>query len=172
MARLSPPWYTLWNKVKYSIGEDPEVVVGDLQTQSDPFIIPIRVDNRQKAQALASIMNPSYSLGNIHINVEISDSSGKIISPINPTSPEQLSEMVQTGLQGNHLFLKVVTQPLFPNARLIVFPVFKKEVIQFYNDDLSDLYNNFNNVAALVFQNVLKPAPGGISLDCSTEKSD
>jgi len=55
-------------------------------------------------------------------------------------------------------------------GRLAVFPIFSKAVVQFPNNDIGDLYFNFNDVAAKSFRNVLEGAPGGIILPVSTDK--
>jgi hypothetical protein len=144
-AQLSPPWYTLWNEIKASIGNDPGVTVNPLVTSQQPFIVPIQVKN----------------------------GSGQIVQPVIPSSPDELVKLTQTALTGNKWFVEVVKKAFspMPHSPVVVYPVFSKAVIQFYNDDLSDLYNNYNNVVAFVFKDVLNPAPGGIMFYSSTAKS-
>jgi hypothetical protein len=168
-TQLSPPWYTLWNEIKASIGNDPGVTVGDLDTSQTPYIVPISVDNHDKAVAIASIMNLHHQMGNITVDVQVKDPAGNIVTPITPSNPQALVELIESGLGNNGWFQKVVAQPFYPGSpSTVVFVVFSKAVIQFFNDDLSDLYNNYNNVVAFVFRDVLHPAPGGISLYSST----
>jgi len=167
-AQLSPPWYTLWNEIKASIGNNPGVTVEDLDTSQTPYIVPISVDNHDTAAAIASIMNLHYQIGNITVDVQVKDPAGNIVTPITPGSVSQLVELVESGLGNNGWFKEVLPKPLYPNAPEVVFVVFAKAVIQFYNDDLSDLYHNYNNVAAFVFRDVLHPSPGGIWLYTST----
>ena len=168
MAQLSPPWYTLWNEIKASIGNDPDVSVGDLDTSKSPFIVPIKVNNRDKAIAIASIMTLHHQLGNVRVQVEVEDQNGNVVLPVSPSSVKALTEIFELALTKNQWFEQVVSKPRVPGSSEVVFPVFSKGVIQFFNDDLSDLYNNFNNVVAFVFRDVLNPAPGGFSVLCST----
>jgi hypothetical protein len=171
MVRLSPPHYTLWNEIKASIGRDPGVTVNPLDTSSSPFIVPIDVADHDKAVAIASIMTLLHQLGNIRVEVQVKDGEANPVFPEVPESVQQLANMVEKALGDNDWFVKVVTKPLVPkSSRIIVFAVFQKAVIQFFNDDLSDLYHNYNNVVAFVFSDVLNPAPGGFSLYCSTDK--
>jgi hypothetical protein len=149
--QLSPPWYTLWNEIKASVGNDPGVKVGPLVTSSLPYIVPITVGNHDKAVALASIMALQHQFGNISVVIQVKDGDGTPVKPINPTSADQLAELVKTALDSNGWLTQVVVQPLFPGGRAIVFAVFAKAVIQFFNDDLSDLYHNYNNVVGFVF---------------------
>lgn len=171
MVKLSPSWYTLWNEIKASIGNDPDVKVNPLVTKSSPFEVPIDVTGHDKAVAIVSIMALRHQLGNITVDIQVKDEKGNVVSPETPESPEQLVEMVKKALGNNAWFVDVVAKSPFPHARTIVYPVFKKDVIQFFNDDLSDLYNNYNNVVAFVFGDVLNPAPGGFSLYCSTAQN-
>ncbi len=172
-AQLSPPWYTLWNEIKASIGNDPGVTVNPLVTSQHPFIVPITVTDNNKAVGVASIMRSQYTLGNITVVVQVKNGSGQIVQPVVPSSPDDLVNLAKTALTGNKWFVEVVKKAFspLPHAPVVVYPVFSKAVIQFYNDDLSDLYNNYNNVVAFVFKDVLNPAPGGIMFYSSTAKS-
>lgn len=49
-----------------------------------------------------------------------------------------------------------------------LFVVFKRGVVQFYNDDLSDLYGNYNEVAENVFAKLLKLQINDFSCSAST----
>lgn len=170
-VNLSPPWYTLWNMVNSIVGKDPAVTVGQLQTSSMPYVIPISLSDQNKAQALANILIPTVQLGNITVNLQVSV-NGKPLTPVSPKNPEDLANMVQVALKDNTLFVEVLVQPIFPYGPAIVWPVFTKSVVQFYNDDLSDLYHNFNGVTADVCKQVLNTSPGGFYLYASTIKQD
>lgn len=170
MSKLSPPWYTLWNEINASIGNDPDVTVKPLDTQQSPFIVPVQVGSHEKAEAIASILDLRHIIGNITVDVEIRDQTGTIVSPKVPQTTEELAKMMETALGGNGWFSEVIARPIYPQGPEVIYPVFKKEVIQFFNDDLSDVYSNYNNVAAFVFKDVLNGAPGGFSVYCSTAK--
>ncbi|MEC0014158.1 hypothetical protein P4K74_27385, partial [Bacillus cereus] len=62
--------------------------------------------------------------------------------------------------------------PQFPGGANVVFPVFAAKVIQFFNDDISNLCQTFTEVAAKVFRDVMNDAICGIpilySTSCST----
>lgn len=169
-VKLSPPWYTFMNEVKHTLGSDSLVKVGDLNTSSSPFILPVTVANEAKAKALAAITKPFATIGNVVVKVEISY-NGTLITPEAPTSAAELLAVTETALKGNTLYVRAQESAMYPGGPTIVWPVFTKSVIQFYNDNLADLYSNYNGVTAAVFANVLNVQPGkNLNLYPSTEE--
>jgi hypothetical protein len=169
-VNLSPPWYTLRNEIAASVGNDPTVIVGKLNTTHLPYIVPVQASTLEQAAALAVLLRPKFVMGNITVEVQITDKAGDIPIALPAETPEQLAALVHTAFQQNGWFRQVVVSSPTPH-RAAVYPVFAAGVIQFYNDDLSDLYRNYNNVVATVFRNVLQAAPGGIPLLSSTEEA-
>ncbi len=66
--------------------------------------------------------------------------------------------MICEAFRNNKLFKGVVLVPkkeesLFAGKVVILFA---KEVLQFYNDDVTDIFGNFNELAAHVFADIIK----------------
>lgn len=172
MNRLSPPWYTLWNEIKSSIGNDPEIIVSPLDTSTEPYLIKVVTNNEEKGKALTTILTPSFQLGNIQVTVDVENSSGEKYKDVAVQSPSDIATVIKTAFKDNDWFVDVIVKSVapYPGAPTVVYPVFQKGVIQFFNDELADVYNNYNNVAAAVFSNVLVEAINGTSINCSTSK--
>jgi hypothetical protein len=171
MPQLSPPWYTFWNQVNSALGNDPDITVGPLNTGSNPYGIAVNVSGSDKARALATIVQSQQTFGNVVVQVQIFY-QGQQAAPIAITSAQQLVQVVQMALGGNGWFVEVQSRPLTPISKAqVIFPIFQKSVIQFYNDDLSDYYSNFNGVVASVFSEVLNGAIAGMPIYSSTAKS-
>jgi hypothetical protein len=170
MAQLSPPWYTLWNEINSSIGNDPRVTVAPLDTSQNPYSIVIQCEEHRQAVALVSLMLLQYSFGNVEVEVTVTDAAGDIVQPVVPTSAIELAKWVRRAFKTNNWFVDVHARSLLPpsNSFVVVYPIFARDVIQFFNDDLTDFYYNYNQVVAFVFQDVLQPTPGGITLNPST----
>jgi len=169
LVKMSPPWHTFHNFLKHSIGRDHCVDVLEMEEISDiRFLIQIEVKNRDKALALATILEPCKNFGNIDVYVEVLH-CGKIVKPsCKHQDVCSVIETIEKALDTNYYFKKVEHVDFFGTP--IIFPTFKKEVIQFFNDDLSDFYQNFNGVAAHVFREVLRFEVDGIHIRPSTAR--
>ena len=169
-VKLSPPPYTYFNFLKHSIGNDPCLEVLEMQEKAEGnFLIQIEVEGITKARALAAILELHQSISNWNIYIEILH-NGRVVKPQKDyETMEDFVEMFENALSTNRYFefaTYVRTFSGFP----IVFLIFKKDVIQFFNDDISDFYNNFNGVVADVFREVLKPTVHEIGINPSTAR--
>jgi hypothetical protein len=172
MVKLSPPWYSLWNEVSHAIGKDVNIQVLGLNVSSEPYKITIITDNESKGQALSTILVPKHQFGHITVTVSVQNCTGEQFQGLSVSSVTDLVDIFKEALRDNDLFVNAISKPIspLPNAPVYVYPVFMKEVIQFFNDDLTDLYNNYNNVAANVFRNILKTTINGITIGYSSEE--
>lgn len=172
---LSPPWYTFANEVLNTVGKDPNVQVDSLrQVSSSKYSLMIRVKGLQRARALATIIRNTATFGNITVTVIVKTTSGTIAKPY-PTSTLtalQIAQLYRIAFRTNILFSFVTIRAFVPGSARAVFPVFAKRVVQFYNDDLSDFYGNYNNVAAFSFRDVLKKSINNVTINFSTAKTN
>lgn len=154
---LSPPEVTYYNEIKFSVvGKDPLIRINPFRLLPGGLVIVnLQVQGFRKEQALATLLVLDKAIGNIRIKVKVWTSQGKRVQPIQRRlSPLEINSLYRTAFRTNPLFKFVAIRKIF--GRTFVYPVFKTRVIQFFNDDLSDFYSNYNNVAAFVFRNVLK----------------
>jgi hypothetical protein len=169
LPQLSPPQFTYFNEVKYSVGNDPFVtVLNIIELPYDAgYLIPVLVRNQEKAQALATIVERQKTFGNIVVYVVVIY-DGQVVNPLTDTfTPQEMGKLFETALKTNRYFKFAAVERLSPGTES-VYPVFSKSVIQFFNDDLSDFYNNFNEVAASVFRDVLRDEINSIPINPST----
>ncbi|WP_114746809.1 hypothetical protein [Falsibacillus pallidus] len=168
-VQLSAPWVTYQNELKYSIGQDPSVIVGPLIPTAGNYIIPVTVIGDAKAIALATLLKNPVEFGNVSINVVVINSEQEIVEPVPcPLGAFAIAGLVQQALSDNPYYEDVVVKRQNMGGNNAVYPVFKPEVIQFYNDDISNLCNNFTAVASKVFEDVMKESLCGVSIQYST----
>lgn len=167
---LSPPEVTYFNEIKFSVGKDPLVRVDPLiELPGGIFVVTLRVRGLRKAQALATLLVLKKTIGNIQVQVRVRTSSGALVKPIQRTlSPREIAELYRAAFQTNLLFKFAATRTIFGTT--FVYPVFKVRVVQFFNDDLSDFYSNYNNVAAFVFRDVLRNRINNTTIQFSTAR--
>ena len=154
-TRLSPPQYTYNNFLKHSIGNDPCVTVSDIKeiTEAD-LLVEIDARCRDKAVALATILELEKEFSNYKMEIHVLF-RGQKVNPIEESlDAKELLKIIDCALKTNHYY--ETTRALPVPSTIQIFPIFKKEVVQFFNDDISDFYANFNGVAADVFREVLK----------------
>lgn len=167
--QLSPPWITYFNELRNSIGADPTVTVGPLIPTDGNFIILVQTTDFEKAIALATLLKPTVQFGNVNVTIVVSVIGDGIVNPIPcPLDAFEIAHLFQVALENNLYFEQVVVQPQFPGGANVVFPVFAAKVIQFFNDDISNLCQTFTEVAAKVFRDVMNDTICGIPILFST----
>lgn len=173
-SQLSPPWYTLHHEITYTIGADPTVQVLPLEGGGKDYYVKI-IKKEGNPYALAAIIRDTFPMGNITVHVQVYDQYGQPVKgelPVGTDPVTAVKEAVQQALKSNDYYVDVLTPPKTPFKPQLaqVVLVVRKEVIQFWNDDLSDYYGNFNGVAAGVFAQVLqKEYKGPVTLGFTTE---
>lgn len=179
ILKLAPPWYFLRNEIASTLGQDPNIQVSQLiPLTNDQYELQINVLNYcNQAIALRKIIKPEYTISNKTILVKIFSKCSLEI-PYTPKqscyTPEELGTILDDAFLNNPLYKGYV---LTPNEASInkkeflgdVVMIVAKELIQFFNDDFRDLYQNFNGVATEVFKDfIIQEYDSNIKLSFST----
>lgn len=154
---ISPPQYTLWRKLAYSFGTDPEISVRDPYEKNNITFIKVVVQDPNRASAVAGVLIPEYNFGGILVRVKVIDSEGNLVEPPDVGQPGfSVRQMIETALFANPYFYEVIPcrAPNQPNQ--VLTAVFYPKVIQFWNDDLSDYFGYAHFVAEDVFSDVMR----------------
>ena len=131
-TRMAPPWVQYANAVKAMFREDPEVeVVYDDQVK----LVKLMVNNPSKAEALEKLLEFEKDFGGTKLTL--------MVVPAN--SEKTTRDLIRWALAGNRAVSRVVNvEDAFSNP--LTYIAFKKEVVQYYNDNLGDLYGNRNTL--------------------------
>ena len=79
------------------------------------------------------------------------DDSGLAVLTLPVDTAQDLRRAYNLGLATNRLFLGAVVQSL-PFRGDTVGAIFTRSIVQFFNDDISELFSNYNATAAEVFR--------------------
>jgi hypothetical protein len=154
-ARLNPPWLTLYEQVVHSVGADPRFDVRPLQDLGATYRIDVHV-RVPAAEDLAMLLKPRHEFGNVTVFVRVFNAAGALVPPAPPAGDDQLLAACRRMFRRNPYYAETIHNPDAPPWQGKVVVVFKRAVIQYYNDDLSDYYGNANEVARDVFGQVLQ----------------
>jgi hypothetical protein len=139
--KLAAPWYTFYNELCALFKQDKEVhIVYDEMDQ----IINIYVDNQAKADAMEEVLPNVMNFGSVELEI--------YIVPANKLSARKSKgSLFEDLFYGNSICNEVVTiEGIFTNP--ITYVIFKKEVVQYYNDDLGDAHG----VCSTLYQDIAK----------------
>ena len=143
MAKLnmSAPWYVYYNELCALFKEDKEVhIVYDEMDQ----IINIYVENQAKADAMDEVIPKVMTFGNVDLEINI--------VPANKLcARKSKGNLFEDLFFDNPICTDVVTvEGIFTNP--ITYVIFRKEVVQYYNDDLGDAHG----VCSTLYQDIAK----------------
>lgn len=140
--KLSTPWVTFYFEIEALFKNDPDVIV---ELDEEDLAIKLYVDGVEKAEALAKLLPDSRNFGNITVPIAVI-----------PANKEQTKlDLFVKAFEGNPALSYVVKgSPDKPFS--FDYVVFRNEVVQFFNDDLSDVNGNestlFEDIARDVFE--------------------
>ncbi len=140
--KLSPPWVTYANKIEALFKGDDDI---NIKFDEQNYDLKIFVADAEKAEALAKLLPLQKQFGNVIVKIAVVPPDNEAAEPI---------EVFRKAFKNNPNVSDIVTEAT-PFGYNLNFVVFKKEVIQFFNDDTSDLYGVLStlneNIAREVF---------------------
>lgn len=145
--KLAPPWVTYVNEVKALFDDDPQVhVVYD----NDTVELKLYVEDAKKAEAIQTLLPENKQFGNVSLTIKV--------IPANvgnyDFSRYTFGRLFDVAFDGNpvYSFSKDIDS-VFMNV--LTYVVFTNKVVQFFNDNLNDIYGNvttlYQEIASDVF---------------------
>ena len=148
--KLSPPWITLLSEVKALFKDDPEV---EVVYDEANYVIRLMVTNQAKAEALDKIVRHEVAFGNVTARITVK------YTEKNQSEFDAKIATFKTAFAGNPAFVNVIVGGN-PVMGQVGYVMFKKEVVQFYNDNLADPEGNESTLYATIAKDVLDSHPG------------
>lgn len=136
---LSSPWETIHKQIIALLGPDTEVHVGSIyEGNGNTYVFDICSKNGKKIAALEKVLKSHFDLGNVTLAINF----------IHERDDEEVTAQdYKDAFEGNSNFVDTVvtSKGLFQD---LTYVIFAKEILQFFNDDLSDLYGNMSIIVA------------------------
>lgn len=125
--KLSPPWVNYYNEIKALFEQDPEIKI---QFDEEAPEVKLYVDNGRKADVLTQLLPTEKAFGNVVMKITVVPADD---------APSKL-DLLQDAFYGNPALSYVWSA----NTPLGVFnyAVFEGKLIQYFNDDISDINGN------------------------------
>ena len=141
---LSSPWVIYYREIEALFGQDPEIKI---EFDNDTVELKLFIDNNEKVEALEQLLPNTVAFGNVELKI--------YIIPANVKTARDYKALYTAAFRGNPAFKKCVNggNPITSSS---VYVVFKKEVVQFFDDDLTDINGNrstlYQDIAKEIFR--------------------
>lgn len=142
-VNLSSPWVIFYNEIKSLFAEDKDIKI---TYDEENNIIKLYVTGTDKAEALTELLPTEKEFGNIVLKIEI--------IPANNTNPSY-KELYERAFAGNPIF-SYASNGYNGITADNTYVVFRKEVVQYYNDSLKDI----NGLCSTLHQEIAKDVFG------------
>lgn len=148
---LLAPWVTLYHKLDELFAGDPKVMVTNSFMENRSTNIKIYVNGDKKVAALKKLIPDHFQFGNVTANISI--------IPANNLEEDDFCQLFRDAFKGNEAVKEIYTveSPLKIRATYVIF---KKEVVQFFNDDVSDAHGNCSTLYQEIAKDIFNPCPG------------
>lgn len=128
-AKLSPPWINYVNELVELFGQDPDVIV---RYNEDENKVSLFVEGTEKAMALEKLLPSEKEFGGAVLTIEV--------VPANSDEDPTDADLIKMAFKGNPVVEGIADRELF--AHEVTYVAFAKEVVQYFNDNLGDLWGN------------------------------
>ena len=137
--KLSAPWYTYQKKVEALFALDNEIEVGDVHTDEDGnYAFEITVHNAAKFIALDRVMPKTVTFGSVTLKIDVNN--------VEDNSTATAIELYRTLFEGNRIIKDIKDVKDFTGT-VHGYVRFQPDVIQFFNDDISDYSGLWSGLA-------------------------
>ena len=146
MARkkLQPPWIRYYEELSLFFDPDPDVTV---VFDEEDYLIKMYVDSPNKAAALQKLVPDKKQFGNVSLSIEI-------------VPGNEADDFVAEGITDAFVGNPIVEEVTHLEVLDFTYVVFRKEVVQYYNDDLGDAYGNCSTLWQEIAKRLFEPVNG------------
>ena len=144
---LSAPWVTYFKMVYNLLSVDPELRLPTTLKDdgNGKYSFWVESGNATKIIALSKVLRSEIKMGNVTLSISFR-CVNNIVEGVREAT-EITGADFSDAFAGNPNFAKVVSE-ILPGAATVYYAVFKREIITFFNDDLTDYHANAHFIVA------------------------
>ena len=152
---LQSPWVTYNNKIKALFANDEDISVSDVREDDDGVLtMAIGSSDYHKYVALDRVIAKRVEFGNVTLRI-------KVVQLNHIETIEDTVELYKTIFEGNKIVRDIRVLPDFTGTEHC-FIRFNPEVVQFFNDDISDYDGNWSGLAQDIAKEVFQDCAAGV----------
>lgn len=141
----SAPWVTYYREVNELFKKDNEVLV---VFDEENIELKIYVDNQEKASAIRYLMPNEKEFGNVILKINVVPSNGKQLRDVRTTN---IADIASDAFRCNRAVYAVTdVRAVFD----LVYVIFHKEVVQYFDDNIGDIYGNCSTLYEVIARDV------------------
>ena len=148
---LQSPWVTYFKMVYNLLTVDPEIKMPKSITEGEGGKCSFWIEspNATKIIALSKILKNEIQMGNITVTISFRCTNDVEVGENAVVTGNDYTD----AFTGNPLFSKVVTE-IFPGGAKVYYAVFKREIITFFNDNMTDYHANSHFIVADIVKEI------------------
>lgn len=150
---LSSPWVMYYRKLSAFFKEDPEVRITYDEIEQE---IKLYVDNAEKAVALENLLPHEQNFGNVTLYITIVPANKTTFDSVKAAYSTSSSNIIQICFNNKAVVGVKIVDGIMTNK--MVFVIFKKEVVQYFTDDIGD----YHGICSTLYQDLAKEIFGSI----------
>lgn len=147
--KMAAPWVTYFEKLKALFEQDPEIINMRLVEENGGYRIKIYVAKEDKAYAISKLLPFVACFGNVTVPIVIY--SGK--------EEDNWIDFFVDAFRGNPI-IKEIIESVGPTEDMN-YVVFKKEVVQYYNDNMQSMDGFSSTLYENIAREIFKDSPTG-----------
>lgn len=159
----SSPWVTYYREVDALFKRDREVlVVFDEENEE----LKLYVDNQAKANAIRCLIPTEKEFGNVILKIDVIPSNGKAL---NNVGTPNIVDVAASAFRNNDAVCMVRdVSAVFD----LVYVIFRKEVVQYFDDNIGDINGNCSTLYEVIARDVFNDVGIKYCTDCGKENRD
>lgn len=160
IIKKSAPWVTYYREVNELFKKDKKVLV---VFDEENVELKIYVDNPTKASAIQYLMPTEKEFGNVTLKIDVIPANGKTLRDVNTSNI--LTIACDAFLDNDAVYMVTDVRSAFD----LVYVIFRKEVVQYFDDNLGDINGNCSTLYEMIARDVFNDVGIKFCTDCGKE---